>query len=203
RTTPAVRERACAAGRLSGRSRAVPTRSGNHRLSHAYPFASAWFFRHNVRTRGAAPTPRNPGLAPGRSPRASRAGLNPRLMKFLCDRCKTRYSIADERVRGKILKIRCKNCGNVVSVREGMSEEDHGGDAPAGAGSALQSAFASVMTSTRPGDTQPPPAVLEEEWYVALDGAQSGPYSLAEAQDWVSPKKATDDLLSWCHGFDA
>jgi predicted Zn finger-like uncharacterized protein len=41
-------------------------------------------------------------------------------VKFLCDRCKTRYSIGDERVRGKILKIRCKNCANVITVREGM-----------------------------------------------------------------------------------
>ena len=44
-------------------------------------------------------------------------------MKFLCDRCKTRYSIGDERVRGKILKIRCKNCANVITVREGMAAE--------------------------------------------------------------------------------
>ena len=41
-------------------------------------------------------------------------------MKFLCDKCKTRYSIGDDRVRGKILKIRCKNCANVITVREGM-----------------------------------------------------------------------------------
>ncbi|HEY6040116.1 MAG TPA: zinc-ribbon domain-containing protein, partial [Kofleriaceae bacterium] len=47
-------------------------------------------------------------------------------MKFLCDRCKTRYSIGDDRVRGKILKIRCKNCANVITVREGMSVDDAG-----------------------------------------------------------------------------
>ena len=45
-------------------------------------------------------------------------------MKFLCDRCKTRYSIGDERVRGKILKIRCKHCSNVITVREGMQVDD-------------------------------------------------------------------------------
>jgi predicted Zn finger-like uncharacterized protein len=44
-------------------------------------------------------------------------------VKFLCDRCKTRYSIGDERVRGKILKIRCKNCANVITVREGMEAD--------------------------------------------------------------------------------
>src|SRR5262245_66633135 len=47
-----------------------------------------------------------------------------RAVKFLCDRCKTRYSIGDDRVRGKILKIRCKNCANVITVREGMIEAD-------------------------------------------------------------------------------
>ncbi len=51
-------------------------------------------------------------------------------MRFHCDRCKTRYSIADERVRGKILKIRCKNCSAVITVREGM-DGSPAGDSPA------------------------------------------------------------------------
>jgi predicted Zn finger-like uncharacterized protein len=42
-------------------------------------------------------------------------------MKFVCDRCQTKYSIADEKVRGKVLKVRCKTCGNVITVREGPS----------------------------------------------------------------------------------
>ncbi len=37
-------------------------------------------------------------------------------MRFFCDRCKTRYTIDDAKVRGKVLKIRCKNCGNVMTV---------------------------------------------------------------------------------------
>src|SRR4029453_14767156 len=39
-------------------------------------------------------------------------------MKFVCDRCQTKYSIADERVRGKVLKVKCKTCANVIVVRE-------------------------------------------------------------------------------------
>ena len=39
-------------------------------------------------------------------------------MKFVCDKCRTKYSIADERVRRKVLKIRCKNCANIIVVRE-------------------------------------------------------------------------------------
>ncbi|MBK6846679.1 MAG: zinc-ribbon domain-containing protein [Proteobacteria bacterium] len=39
-------------------------------------------------------------------------------MKFICDQCSTKYSIADEKVRRKVLKIRCKNCGNIIVVRD-------------------------------------------------------------------------------------
>jgi predicted Zn finger-like uncharacterized protein len=39
-------------------------------------------------------------------------------MKFVCNKCKTKYSIADEKVRRKVLKIRCKNCSNIIVVRE-------------------------------------------------------------------------------------
>ena len=55
-------------------------------------------------------------------------------MKFVCDRCKTRYSIGDDRVRGKILKIRCKNCANVITVREGMMGDPEAVAAAAPAG---------------------------------------------------------------------
>lgn len=127
-------------------------------------------------------------------------------MKFLCDRCKTRYSIGDERVRGKILKIRCKNCNNVITVREGMPEIS--ADEPRRKGQptqaldavarepngALNAAFASAMT-------KPPPA-LEEEWYVSIEGEQAGPFSLAEAQRWVASKPFEAELHCWSEGFD-
>ena len=128
-------------------------------------------------------------------------------MKFLCDRCKTRYSIGEDRVRGKILKIRCKNCANVITVREGM---DAGPDEGSRAGrpttaappiadakpanGALGAAFSAQLA-------KPPPA-LEEEWYVSIDGDQSGPFSLAEAQRWIASKPFDADLHCWSEGFD-
>ncbi|MDB4957548.1 MAG: family finger-like protein [Myxococcales bacterium] len=135
-------------------------------------------------------------------------------MKFLCDRCKTRYSIGDDRVRGKILKIRCKNCANVITVREGMTDEGAVDDVAArrgrpttaapnasyttmagnGTPGALGAAFANQMTK--------PPAALEEEWYVSIDGDQAGPFSLADAQRWVGSKAWDADLHCWSEGFD-
>ena len=131
-------------------------------------------------------------------------------MKFLCDRCKTRYSIGDDRVRGKILKIRCKNCANVITVREGMPDADAAAPDPsrrkspttnapmaqsiAASQGALSAAFSAQMA-------KPPPA-LEEEWYVSIDGDQSGPFSLAEAQRWVAGKPYDAELHCWSEGFD-
>lgn len=39
-------------------------------------------------------------------------------MRFVCESCKAKYSISDEKVRGKILKIRCKKCKNIIEVRD-------------------------------------------------------------------------------------
>jgi predicted Zn finger-like uncharacterized protein len=129
-------------------------------------------------------------------------------VKFLCDRCKTRYSIGDDRVRGKILKIRCKNCANVITVREGMTDADAADPAPRrgkattdappilpAQNGALGAAFANALTTK-------PPAALEEEWYVSIDGDQSGPFSLEGAQRWVASKAYDADLHCWSEGFD-
>ena len=126
-------------------------------------------------------------------------------VKFLCDRCKTRYSIGDERVRGKILKIRCKNCANVITVREGMTADAPGEPSrrnrPTTAAPLAQVA-AEVAAHQANGAGKPPPAALEEEWYVSIDGEQEGPFTLADAQRWVASKPAEAELHCWSEGFD-
>ncbi|MEZ4359504.1 MAG: GYF domain-containing protein [Kofleriaceae bacterium] len=135
-------------------------------------------------------------------------------MKFSCDRCQARYSISDERVRGKILKIRCKSCANVITVREGMEAEaperghrpttmapsstvGSGGVAPSAPAPAptLGAAFASAMSAQAPSK-------LEDEWYVSRDGDQQGPFGLANAKAWVSQQPYDAELYCWCEGFD-
>lgn len=125
-------------------------------------------------------------------------------MKFLCDRCKTRYSIGDDRVRGKILKIRCKNCANVITVREGMPDADAVDPAAAGRPRTATQANPVVMSTASAASSSSMPAApkLEDEWYVSIDGVQSGPFSLKTAQQWVSNKPIEADLHCWCEGFD-
>src|SRR5580698_1837592 len=92
-------------------------------------------------------------------------------VKFLCDRCKTRYSIGDDRVRGKILKIRCKNCANVITVREGMSDADASApsDEPAVANgrvarpTTMAPKPAHTAQAPAPANGVKPPPALDEE----------------------------------------
>lgn len=101
-------------------------------------------------------------------------------MKFHCDHCKTRYSISDERVDGKILKIRCKNCSEIIRVSKTKLDDDAlGAQAPLGLGEEL-----------------------EDEWYVAIDGNQSGPFNLEGAKSWIRERPRDIDIHCWCEGFD-
>ena len=42
-------------------------------------------------------------------------------MKIVCDACQAKYSISDDKVQGKVFKIRCKKCSNIIVVRGGVS----------------------------------------------------------------------------------
>ncbi len=44
-------------------------------------------------------------------------------MKIVCDSCGAKYSIADEKVAGKVFKIRCKKCSAVIVVKGDNQEE--------------------------------------------------------------------------------
>src|SRR5215470_400178 len=118
-------------------------------------------------------------------------------MKFQCDRCKTRYSIADEKVRGKILKIRCKSCEAVITVRDAgagspgprlvaepavTAPPAPSGGAPAGRARVVRpaartielaalSSSGSMIAQPNPDpdpETPPPADAAEREWYLSV-----------------------------------
>lgn len=51
-------------------------------------------------------------------------------MKFTCDQCQAQYMIADEKVGPKGVKVRCKKCSNIITVkRDDSSAADNSGAA--------------------------------------------------------------------------
>jgi len=139
-------------------------------------------------------------------------------MKFVCDRCQTKYSIADERVRGKILKVKCKSCTNVITVREArrpsagystVNATGHDSERTVLApnpGMMAEAMFAPAASAAAPAHaparqtgahaipTAPDDGLA---WYMALSGERSGPFSRKQLVDklFALPKNA--DVHVW------
>ncbi|HET6146475.1 MAG TPA: AgmX/PglI C-terminal domain-containing protein [Polyangia bacterium] len=133
-------------------------------------------------------------------------------MKFVCDRCLTKYSIADEKVRGRILKIRCKSCSNIITVKESapapisVTDNDsertmiNSGPVIVGPAAMVRPAVAPAARAKEPGRPRRPPtppaplpASDEVQWFLALEGVQKGPFGR---------KILVDKLLALPRGAD-
>src|SRR5262245_33503228 len=150
-------------------------------------------------------------------------------MKFVCDRCHTKYSIADDKVRGKVLKVRCKTCQNVITVREpgarpsapslapvrparpsqplaALGEESGAHGEPvertvlAAAPSGL---FADSVLGPEPRRPPPPPAAEDGlEWFLALEGVQQGPFPRRVLIDKLIALPKDADVYVWNDQMD-
>lgn len=98
-------------------------------------------------------------------------------MKIICDNCAAKYSIADEKVAGKVFKIRCKKCSNVLEVRGDEFNDEN--DA-----------------------TQVYDYGKEAVWYVVIDGAQQGPMTPMQLGVLFTKGEITRDNYVWREGFE-
>lgn len=100
-------------------------------------------------------------------------------MKIVCDSCGAKYSIADEKVAGKIFKIRCKKCSSVLEVRGDQTGAHPFGD---------------------PGGSQDSGA--DPAWYIVVDGEQKGPLRPIELSQLFAKGAVGLDSYVWKEGFD-
>jgi predicted Zn finger-like uncharacterized protein len=124
-------------------------------------------------------------------------------MKFVCDSCNTKYTIADERVHGRVLKIRCKTCDHVITVREEMKPREPAPSNIQALANNLDGEEHTVVSSM--SAMMPGPAAAEppaDEWYVSFDGEQEGPLSLSRALDRVRAERPKGkEAHAWRPGF--
>ena len=97
-------------------------------------------------------------------------------MKIVCDNCSAKYSIADDKVAGKVFKIRCKRCESVIVVRgDGGPEEE----------------------STRVHDYE-----SEAIWHIVVEGEQQGPMTPIQLVALFARGALDVDSYAWREGFD-
>ncbi len=94
-------------------------------------------------------------------------------MKIVCDSCGTKYSIADDKVRGKVFKIRCKKCSHIIVVRGGETGGPEAAAAPAADGG----------------------------WHLVVDGEQVGPIPDADVRTKIERGEIKGETYTWKEGF--
>jgi predicted Zn finger-like uncharacterized protein len=52
-------------------------------------------------------------------------------VKFLCEQCKAKYQIADDKIVGKTVRMKCRKCGHLIEVRAEVTETSVATDRPA------------------------------------------------------------------------
>ena len=96
-------------------------------------------------------------------------------MKIICDSCGTKYSISDDKVRGKVFKIRCKKCSHIIVVRGGESGAEEAAPAPAAEGGG--------------------------GWHIVVEGEQVGPIADADVRGRIERGEIKGDTYIWKEGF--
>jgi predicted Zn finger-like uncharacterized protein len=107
-------------------------------------------------------------------------------MKIVCGSCQAKYSIADEKVAGKVFKIRCKRCGEVIVVR---GDQEAAPEPAAGNGHA-------------PANDAAYEAPSDAIWHVVINGEQAGPYAPSQLAELIHAGQLDWEAYVWCEGFE-
>ncbi|HEU4728609.1 MAG TPA: GYF domain-containing protein [Kofleriaceae bacterium] len=114
-------------------------------------------------------------------------------MKIVCDACQAKYSISDDKVQGKVFKIRCKKCSNIIVVRGGAGASE---PAPP----PQQEKDTRVYDYGYEGGDHPP-AGDEAVWHVVINQDQVGPMTAVEVQQRFAGGEIDAETYVWREGF--
>jgi predicted Zn finger-like uncharacterized protein len=100
-------------------------------------------------------------------------------MKITCQSCQSKYNVADEKVQGKIVKIRCRKCGATIVVNGtgGAAAGTNGTTADAGAAGGAQ-------------------------WHVNIGDNDQRTMTMPELVDAYNAGVVTQDTFIWTDGMD-
>ncbi|HEY8038939.1 MAG TPA: zinc-ribbon domain-containing protein [Polyangiaceae bacterium] len=105
-------------------------------------------------------------------------------MKITCQSCQSKYNVADEKVQGKIVKIRCRKCGATIVVN--------------GTGGASTNGTPAPDTTAQTGAV----GGADAQWHVNVGDNDQRTLTLAELVDAYNTGVVTQETFIWCDGMD-
>jgi predicted Zn finger-like uncharacterized protein len=115
-------------------------------------------------------------------------------MKISCQSCHSKYNVADEKVQGKIVKIRCRKCGSTIVVNGTLGAATNGSaPAPLPAGAA-DSPGMGLPDASRSG--------AAGEWHVSVTDGDQRTMSLEELVTAYNAGDVAQDAFIWTEGME-
>jgi predicted Zn finger-like uncharacterized protein len=114
-------------------------------------------------------------------------------MKIVCDACQAKYSISDDKVQGKVFKIRCKKCSNIIVVRGGANAAE--------AAPAPQEKDTRVYDYGYDGAGGAAGGGDDVVWHLVINQDQVGPMSVGEVQQRFASGEIDGETFAWREGF--
>jgi predicted Zn finger-like uncharacterized protein len=114
-------------------------------------------------------------------------------MKITCQSCHSKYNVADEKVQGKVAKIRCRKCGATMVVDGTGAAAANGGSPPSAPAVDSPAGAASSNAVGAPDISQ---------WHVNVAEGDQRTMTLAEVVDAYHTGTVTQDTYIWTDGMD-
>lgn len=120
-------------------------------------------------------------------------------MKITCHACDAKYTIADEKVSGRTVKIKCKKCGATIVVNADPAAQ--GAPAPAGYEQPPPAGDDDGLMATRvAGQEHGGPSITSAEWTVSL-GEEERQMSQLQMAEEMQRGVVTGDTYVWKDGM--
>jgi predicted Zn finger-like uncharacterized protein len=113
-------------------------------------------------------------------------------MKITCQSCQSKYNVADEKVHGKIVKIRCRKCGGTIVVNATAG----------GANGARAAEEAQVSLAPAQPSMVAAPSTAGGEWHVNLGDNDQRQMSIADLVTAYNTGTVTQETFIWTDGMD-
>lgn len=135
-------------------------------------------------------------------------------MNVTCNKCGKRYVIADEKIAGKAsVKIRCKQCQNLIQLTGGTASSASSAAMPAAAALVTSASPSAVSMSGEAGAAQRSPwedeatrampaPDLTTQWFAMIQGKQEGPLDLRGLGMKVNGGEITLRTYLWKPGME-
>jgi predicted Zn finger-like uncharacterized protein len=132
-------------------------------------------------------------------------------VRFSCDKCSARFNIADEKVRGRIVAVKCSKCGNRITVngKSLVLQEEVVEERTRVASLTDMEAIRANLESVAPAPAPKPAAprsvistadAIADGWHAIIDRQQLGPLSGAEIKSHITQGKLTSRTYVWRDG---